>query len=157
MGQTIVNQFVMTRNFFLRKVEALPSDIVRVQPEGFNNNILWHIGHVLTVTEQFMFGFPKKTTFLPENYVELFGNGTKPSEWNEEHVPQIEDLIAQLKEQVARLKEIKVENFEQALKQSFLGLETYGELAQMALFHEAHHLGQIHTIQRVITTQSITN
>lgn len=157
MGQTILKQFEMTRNFFLKKVEALPIDILEVQPEGFNNNILWHIGHVLTVTEQFMFGFPKKTTFLPENYVELFGNGTKPSNWNSEEVPQFEELVAQLKEQVVRLKEIPVESFEQVLKKPFLGLETYGELSQMALFHEAHHLGQIHSIQRVISTQSITN
>jgi uncharacterized damage-inducible protein DinB len=157
MSQTILNQFGMTRNFFLKKVEALPNDIVRVQPEGFNNNILWHIGHVLTVTEQFMFGFPKKTTYLPENYVELFGNGTKPADWNEENVPQLDELISQLKEQVTRLKEINVESFEQVLKKPFLGFETYGELAQMALFHEAHHLGQIHSIQRVITTESITN
>lgn len=149
MNDLVLKSFEMTRGFFLREVEGISQEVASVHPEGFNNNIHWHIGHVLTVTEQFMFGFPYKTANLPANYVDLFGNGTKPADWSNT-VPTVEELIEQLKDQVVRLKEIPTENLNESLKKPFLGLETVGQLANMALFHEANHLGQIHTMKRLV-------
>jgi hypothetical protein len=149
MNDLVLRNFEMTRSFFLRKLEGLTDETASTIPYGFNNNIHWNIGHVLTVTEQFMFGFPIKTTNLPPDYVELFGRGTRPSEWKE-NIPSVGELLVQLNEQVSRLKEIPVSNFEEALPKPFLGFETYGELANMALFHEAHHLGQIHVMRRLV-------
>ncbi|MCA1032937.1 DinB family protein [Bacillus timonensis] len=156
MNNITLKHFEMTRRFFLRKLEAIDSHLFHIQPEGFNNNIHWHIGHVLTVTEQFMFSFPKKTQHLPEAYVSYFGNGTKPADWDA-GVPSVQTLIEQLKEQVSRLQAIPVEQFNETLKKPFLGLESFGELANMALFHEAHHLGQIHTMSRVIGLTEVKN
>lgn len=59
MSELLFKHFEVTRNFLLKNIDALDEAIVDVQPEGFNNTIHWHIGHVLTVAEQFMFGFPK--------------------------------------------------------------------------------------------------
>lgn len=149
MNELVMKQLVLTRTNFLKEVNGLDKGIVEVQPEGFNNTIQWMIGHVLTVAEQFHFGFPKQSAHLPENYIGLFGNGTKPADWNGE-IPSVDVLVEQLKEQLGRIKEIPGERFNVVLEKPFLGLETVGELANMAAFHEANHLGQIHTIARVI-------
>lgn len=149
MSELLLKHFELTRTYFLKRVESLDESIVDVQPEGFNNTLHWHIGHVLTVTEQFMFGFPKKSTNLPANYVELFGNGTKPADWQGE-VPSVKELSFQLKEQLTRIKQIPAESFPERLKTPFLGQETFGELANFSIFHETLHLGQINAMTRVI-------
>jgi uncharacterized damage-inducible protein DinB len=149
MNGLIYKNFEVTRGYFLKKVDGYDEKIVDVQPEGFNNTIHWHVGHVLTVTEQFIFGFPKKSNNLPANYMELFASGTKPADWQGE-VPSVQELSEQLKEQVKRIKEIPAESFNEKLKAPFLGLETYGELANFAIFHEANHLGQIQAMKRIV-------
>ncbi|RFU62097.1 DinB family protein [Peribacillus glennii] len=149
MSELIFKQFDLTRSNFLKELNGLNPEIIDIQPQGFNNTIHWHIGHVLTSTEQFMFGFPNKSSNIPENYIALFGYGTKPADWQGD-VPSLEQLTEQLKEQAARLKEIPASSLQQELKKPFLGLSTFGELANMAVYHEAYHLGQIHAMARVI-------
>ncbi|MFD4930918.1 DinB family protein [Peribacillus butanolivorans] len=84
MTNLVFKEFGMTRGYFIKNVESVSKEIANVQPDGFNNTIQWHIGHVLTVTEQFMFSFAHKTTHLPAIYIELFGNGTKPADWKDD-------------------------------------------------------------------------
>ncbi|MBT2643223.1 DinB family protein [Bacillus sp. ISL-41] len=149
MSELLFKQFELTRGSFLKTIEGITAEQASVQPEGFNNNIHWHIGHVLTVTEQFMMGFPKKSSHLPASYIELFGNGTRPSEWTGD-VPSVDVLRDQLKAQLGRIKEVPVSMLDEKLKKPFLGLETFGELTNMALFHEAYHLGQIHAMRKLV-------
>ncbi|SFB23726.1 MULTISPECIES: DinB family protein [unclassified Bacillus (in: firmicutes)] len=156
MSKFMFKNFEMTRYFFFREMNGLTEEMANVQPAGFNNNIRWHVGHVLTVTEQFMFGFPKKSQHLPENYPQLFGNGTKPADWTGE-VPTLDELKSHLENQLERLKIVPEESLDQELKQPFRGLKTFGELANMALYHEAHHMGQIHAMKRIVETAAVKN
>ncbi|PLT33771.1 DinB family protein [Bacillus sp. V5-8f] len=149
MSELLFKQYQLTRNNFIKELGSINTEIMDIQPQGFNNTIHWHIGHVLTTTEQFMFGYPKKSSHLPENYLGLFGNGTKPADWQVD-APTVELLTEQLKEQAGRLKEIPAESLQQPLKQPFMGLTTFGELASMAVYHEANHLGQIHAMARFL-------
>lgn len=149
MTELLLNSFEFTRGFFVKRVDALDESMVDVQPEGFHNTIHWHIGHVLTYAEKRMFGFPENSTHLPANYVKLFDNGTKPADWQGE-VPSIPELSSQLKDQIKRIKEIPAERFMERLESPFLGQETFGEITNFVIFHEANHLGQIQAMKRVI-------
>ncbi len=149
MSELLFKQFELSRGSFLKSIEGITAEQAGVQPKGFNNTIHWHIGHVLTVTEQFMMGYPKKSSHLPANYIECFGNGTRPSEWTG-YVPSVDVLRDQLKVQLGRIKEVPASMLDEKLKKPFLGLETFGELANMALFHEAYHLGQIHAMRKLV-------
>ena len=50
-----LKQFEITRGALLTFMETLDDKTADTQPEGFNNTIRWHIGHVLTAAEVFMF------------------------------------------------------------------------------------------------------
>lgn len=149
MNQLVFKQFEMTREYFIKNVESVSKEQTDVQPDGFNNTIHWQAGHVLTITEQTMFGFPHETTHLPMNYMEFFGNGTKPDDWTR-NIPAMDQLIVQLKGQLTRLKQIPTEQLNQDLDTPFLGCTTVGELAGLTLMHEATHMGQIQAMKRMI-------
>jgi uncharacterized damage-inducible protein DinB len=152
MSELLFKHYTLARERFIKAVDELDEASADVQPKGFNNTIHWHVGHVLTVAEQFMFGFPKKSTKLPANYMELFASGTSPADWQGD-VPSVQELIVQLQDQITRIKEIPAESFNQKLKTPFLGQETFGELTNFAIFHESIHLGQIQAMKRVINAE----
>ncbi|NRD77663.1 DinB family protein [Bacillus sp. BRMEA1] len=156
MNELIFKQFQLTREYFIKIVGSVSNDQTDVQPDGFNNTIHWHTGHVLTVTEQTMFGFPRVTTHLPENYMKLFGNGTKPADWTG-NVPIMDELIVQLKDQLARIRQIPAEQLNNTLETPILGCKTSGELACITLMHEAAHMGQIQAMKRIIEHASVKN
>ncbi len=148
LSQAIKHQLIITRKNLLKEVQDIPAELLDVQPEGFNNTIHWHVGHVLTVAEQFLLNYPNSTN-LPENYIKLFGYGTKPSEWSGD-VPSVATLVEQLNQQLSRIMEIPDEAFNQTLPEPILGQKTVGELANLSAFHEAYHLGQIHAMKRIV-------
>jgi uncharacterized damage-inducible protein DinB len=145
MSKYLTKQLELTRNKLLSDVKKLDAGVIDVQPDGLNNTIHWHIGHILTVAEKFLFGYPEKSQHVPENYIGLFGNGTKPADWTGV-VPTVEELTKQLTEQLGRIKQIPTEHFEKVLEQPIFGQNTFGELAAVLACHEANHIGQIHAM-----------
>ncbi|MFD2762342.1 DinB family protein [Lentibacillus juripiscarius] len=145
----LYKQFEIARNGLLRELNNADEGEVDVQPEGFNNNIHWHAGHVLTVAEQFLFGFPDNSSHLPQDYKELFGNGSSPANWPA-NVPSVQELTEQLQQQLERMKQIPREKFDEKLAQPFLGAETFGELAAVAVIHETNHAGRINSMKKAV-------
>lgn len=56
------------RERLLLLVEKCPVELRNVIPTGFNNNIFWHIGHILTVTDGLVFVRSEEASRLPESY-----------------------------------------------------------------------------------------
>ncbi len=151
MVQALKMEFQFVRQRLFKSIEETTPEVLDIQPEGFNNTLHWHIGHILTVAENFLFAGNKQ---IPEDYVQLFGNGTKPSEWPNT-VPSVETLISQLKDQLTRIEEIPDECFKDVLPEPKFGASTFGELVSFAAYHESFHYGQIHTLKRLISTSLI--
>lgn len=143
--------FALTRGQLIDFVAGLDEKIVDVQLKGLNNTIHWHIGHVLVVAESFLFGFPKQSQNIPANYHELFGYGSKPSDWTGD-IPSVETLLSQLKEQQARINEIPEHCFGAKLPFAFpIGqLETLGEVYELMVMHEGTHLGEMKVMKKII-------
>lgn len=154
MSELTFKNFELSRSFFLKHLGELDTETAEVQPEGFNNNILWHVGHVLTTAEYFMFGYPEKSNHLPLNYIELFNRGTSPADWKGE-VPSLSELTAQLKDQMTRIKEIREDRLQEKLEKQFFDFKTFGELVNFAVFHETYHLGQMHAMKKVIEKSKV--
>ncbi|WP_165842165.1 DinB family protein [Paenibacillus xerothermodurans] len=122
-----------------------------VQPPGFNNNILWHLGHILTVTDGIMYGLSGEASQLPASYRTFFGNGTKPSDWGD-GVPSWETIIEQLKGQPQQIIAHFTGRLHQAAKENFANAETAGELLQVNLMHEHNHAGSINAMLKVLNS-----
>jgi len=145
------NQFRLMRKMLLDEIKETNPALFDIQPEGFNNTIHWHIGHVLTVGEQFLLGYPESNN-LPANYATLFGYGSKPADWTGD-VPSVETLVQQLQEQLVRLNNLPEEKFNEKLPQPFLGIDSIAGMANLLVVHEANHTGQIHAMKRILAIQ----
>ncbi|WP_338448007.1 DinB family protein [Niallia oryzisoli] len=146
MSDLLKKQFEIGRGSLFKDIEDGPKELFDVQIEGLPNTLHWQIGHILTAADNFLFGMDKQ---LPFQYNELFGYGSKPSAWQNE-VPSVETLIEQLKTQLEKIKELPNERFNDKLLEPVLGNSTFGELASFTSFHELTHVGQVHTMKKLL-------
>lgn len=144
----LMDHFRMFRGSLYSLLESTPETIADEVPQGFNNNIRWHAGHILTAGDAF---FSLKS--VPKEYQTLFGPGSKPADWSGE-VPSLEKLISQLREQESMIEEKIVPKFHEALPKSIqlrdLELKTFAEVAAFHNVHEAMHISSIQAFKRLL-------
>lgn len=121
------------------------------QPEGFNNNILWHAGHIYVIVETFLQkGIPSYDVQHPE-WVKYFDDGTSPDNWDE-FVPTGKELLAELRAQlewVIPFLEGKSEFLMHdpiVIGNDVMVIDTMEGLVQFLAWHEGTHAGVIHAL-----------
>lgn len=149
MKHFVFKQFEIARGWSLELSESVSKEILTLKPDGFNNSILWQIGHIVTSTEYFFFEIPDNMNHLPAKYYELFGSGTNPNHWDVD-IPTVEELIAQMKEQLVRIQQIPAIRLNETLHTPIHGFQTIGDCASFSVLHEALHIGKIEEMERVL-------
>lgn len=149
----VMGQVEVVRAITLQKLESITEDVADIMPKGFHNTIRWNVGHILIVQDQLASNFAGLPQQLSPEFVSLFGNRTKPSEWQIEP-PTLQTLADELKKQTAYIKETLGSCLQEKATKPFVRLgfkmETIGEILTFSLHHEGMHTGVIYAIQRAI-------
>jgi uncharacterized damage-inducible protein DinB len=152
-NEMVLRQVEVVRAITLQKVESITEDVADIMPKGFNNTIRWNVGHILIVQDQLASNFAGLPQQLSPEFVTLFGNRSRPSEWKVEP-PTLQVLSNELKKQTAYIKESLYNRLQEKATKPFVRLgfrmETIGEILAFSLHHEGMHTGVISAIQRVI-------
>jgi uncharacterized damage-inducible protein DinB len=148
----LFNQLKVIRSNTIDAVKELSESQADLVPKGFNNNIRWNLGHVYLVQERFAFGFTKEPMQLPDEFTELFGRDTKPSEWKVQP-PTLPELIRLLEDQTIRIKEKLNDRLDETVANplampSGLTLKTLGEFLIFSMYHEGMHVQTIKMLKR---------
>lgn len=152
MKEFLFNQLKVIRSNTVNTVKELSEKQVDLIPEGFNNNIRWNLGHVYLVQERFAFGFAQEPMLMPDEFTDLFGRDTKPSEWKLQP-PTLPELIQLLENQTIRIKEKLNNRLAEEVKNPFimpsgLTLKTIGEFLTFSMYHEGMHVQTIKMIKK---------
>src|SRR5690625_4312346 len=97
--------FKYNRASTLILLPKLDEDLWDVQPENWPNTIRWNAGHVYAEAEGFLHDADNNYEITRPKWMELFLDGSRPSEW-EGNIPSKEEIIDALIEQ-----ETRIENF----------------------------------------------
>ena len=152
LREFLFNQLKVVRTNTINAVKELSESQAGAIPEGFNNNILWNLGHVYLVQEKFAFGFIPEPMHMPEAFTELFGRETKPSEWKVQP-PTLTELIKLLEDQTGRIEESLINRLDEVVGNPFtmpsgLTLKTIGEFLIFSMYHEGMHVQTIRMLKR---------
>lgn len=149
----LLTQLELIRSITLEEVFSINDEEADIQPEGFNNTIRWHLGHIYLVQERLAFhhaGFPLE---VPQEYIDLFANRTRPSEWKIEP-PSLAELGVRLTEQPGRIRTLLGEKLNEPPAVPFPRfdgkLDTIGAILNYSLYHEGQHKALITQIKRRI-------
>ncbi len=59
-------------------MEKLSLEQLTTIPEGYNNNILWNIGHTIATQQLLVYGLSGEEIQVPKHIIDLYKKGTKP-------------------------------------------------------------------------------
>ena len=124
------------------------------QPEGFNNNIRWHAGHIFATVELYLQQSVESYEPVHPDWIPLFTDGTSPDEWGE-NVPSSEEILAALREQPKwmipfledKLEEKMVEPL--VIGNDIMTIDTIEGIVQFLSWHEGTHAGAIDALSRL--------
>lgn len=141
------------RSKMLRLLEELSIEQLNKIPAGLNNNIIWHIGHILVSTEILCYW----RTNIDADYViplaEKYKNGTKPEAFiAKEEIETIKNnLLSSLQKIEAAYQQNKFQKITPYATQTFgVMMEDIETVFQYCSLHDTLHLGNITIIKKLI-------
>lgn len=133
-------------------LKETPLGALNAIPEGFKNNVVWNIGHVIVTQQMLVYRLSERTPLVSDEMIDRYRRGTAPEE----------DATA---EEVERLKKLLFKTVEKTAEdyqlRAFRTFNSYTTLTRVTLsdvddailfnnFHEGLHLGTIMALQKVL-------
>lgn len=152
---TLLQHLQFVRGVTLMRLQKVEKGQEDIQPAAFSNTLRWNFAHILTPYEAFVFGLSGKESNLDPKYKELFGRGTRPSEWTVVP-PSMKEIAKELDTQGKLIIETFHDSLDEKLLKPFdfspnYTFETVRDALTACIWHEGLHLGVINGLMRVVT------
>lgn len=142
-----------TRQYMKRLAdEVTEAQLTRI-PDGYNNHILWHLGHVVVTQQILHYQLAGLPMYVDEAMCNMFKNGTSPKEWQTQPaIDRIFSLMTDLPEKL--LHDYEAGRFqayqERRLTRAGFDLKTIEDAIAFNNFHEGVHTGYVMAMKRLV-------
>ncbi len=140
------------RKYLLQQISELNSEQLNKVPKGFNNNIIWNLGHMVAAQQGICYKRANLDILIKEELFSLYKPGTKPERLvSENDINIIKQLLITTIEQLAS-------DYDKGLFQTYPPWETrYGvqitsidAAIHFLPFHEGIHMGTVQSIKKLV-------
>ena len=152
--ETSLRIFENNRNVYLRFLESFSLEQLNKIPQGFSNNIIWNIGHIIVTQQILVYKLSSLPLMVSKEMEETYINGSFPTEKTRQD--EVDELKKLLLSSVTKTKEdFKkpdfFQNFQQYTTKS-TGFTINNALDALAFnnFHEGVHFGITLQIKKFI-------
>lgn len=145
-----LKQLKIGRSLLLKTISTLsPSQCLEI-PNGFRNNILWHLGHIFVVGENLANKLSNQPTLTPNEWDAAFGRGTSPATWSV--TPELNSLKELLEDSIHNIEKNKnnYTQFQEYTTSAGIQFKTIEDALQFLIFHDGIHTGNIMTFKNLI-------
>lgn len=141
-----------TRSKALEIISGLSIPELNKIPEGFNNNIIWNLGHLIAAQEGIFYLRGKLELTIEQEFFNSFKNGSRPErEIQAEEIEMIKSLLFSSLDQFESDLDKNVFNNYPAWTTSMgIAINSIDDAIHFLPFHEGLHLGHIMTYKRII-------
>lgn len=143
-NRKILSQFL--ENYTLQQLNKIP--------EGFNNNLIWNIAHIIVVQQMLVYNLSGLPMMVSPEMIEKYKRGTKPEvDVTQEEADKIKTLLL---ETITQTKSDFEESrfattaYNEFTTQLGFTMKTADEAMQFNYFHEAIHLGIMMSIRKFV-------
>lgn len=138
---------------YLKFLNNYTCEQLNVIPEGFNNNIIWNIGHAIATQQALVYGLSGQEFKLPEGFMSRFKKGTKPeAKVSTAEIEEIKSLLTTtIDKTIVDLESGLFSQFKTYTLSTTGGtLSTVAEAIEFNNYHEGLHLGSCLAISKFI-------
>jgi hypothetical protein len=141
-----------TRTALVSQINDLTLEQLNHIPAGFNNNIIWSLGHMMWTQQGICYKRAGITPIVAEKYFEYYRGGTKPE--YTVLAEEVEDIKQLLFSTIDRLETDLAHNvFDSYTEWSTrygLSVTTIEEALQFLTFHDGIHNGAISALKHLV-------
>lgn len=153
-----MKMFKYSRTSTLILLPKLAESLWDIQPNGWPNTIRWNAGHIYAEAEGFLHDANNNYEITRPDWMRLFLDGSRPSEWTEtDQVPSKDEIIDALMEQEGRIENFFSGKYAQQAHKvrdvNGLMLDTIDASLQFVTWHEGIHLGIVKSLRLAIERQ----
>lgn len=140
------------RSIYLKYLSDFSLEQLNKVPEGFNNNLLWNIGHVIVVQQRLVYGLSGLPMNVSDELFQKYKPGTKPEINEPEETVELfkELLISSIDQTIADFKSGKFETYKELTTSKGFHLANATEAINYNNYHEGMHLGTMIGITKFI-------
>lgn len=144
-----------SRNLVLELTKSLTIEQMNFIPTGMNNNIIWHMAHLITVEQDRCYSQSGISPLLPESFMQAYRPGTKPL------APADRDFCDMVKESLLNNISVISSDYEKGIfngyepfvSKAYPGVEVNNieDALEFVLLHEGVHQGCIRALFKLIS------
>ncbi len=141
-----------TREYLLQMIQDLSTDQLNEIPPGFNNNIIWHIGHLLASQQGVCYLRAGMPLAIHEDYYKRYKSDTRPDGFIDRmEVEKITTLFMDAIDQFEYDYEAGIfSNYKPWTTRYGVSLNTIDDAVQFLLFHEGLHTGSVTALKKFV-------
>jgi formate dehydrogenase maturation protein FdhE len=141
-----------SRTILLNFLENYSLEKLNTIPDGFSNNLIWNIGHIVVVQQMLVYKLSGLPMMITDEMVEKYKKGTKPEQTiSQEEVDQIKKLLFSTLEQTKNdFNENLFQKYNEFTSMSGFTMKSATDAIQFNNYHEALHTGIIMQIKKFI-------
>jgi hypothetical protein len=149
---TIVDFNQTLRKVVLDYIKDLSEEQLLIVPTGFNNNIAWNLGHIVTTQQLLSYGLGGLTLNIPKHYVPMYSKSTSPAGWlKQPDTKEIKELLLTLLPRFeADCKLDKFANYKEYTTSIGLVLRSIEDQIPMNYGHDMQHIGVIQSLTKLV-------
>lgn len=144
------------RQFLLTQIKGLTAEQLNKIPEGYNNNIIWNLGHLICAEQSICYVRSGQSKTVNDNYFLPYLTNTRPNSFiNEQEIEKIKTLFVSSIDDLQTDFDKKIfETYspsENILKVYGVELKNIGDDLEFLLYHEGFHTGYITSLIRIVS------
>lgn len=141
-----------SRNMVSKILENHSLEQLNKIPEGFSNNLIWNIGHIIVTQQLLVYKLSGLPMMVPEQMVDKYKKGTKP----EQDVTQseVEEIRSLLFTTIEKTKEDYAngvfKNYQEYPTSTGFVLNNAEDAIAFNNFHEGLHIGIMMSLRKLV-------
>ncbi|MGL1937016.1 MAG: DinB family protein [Fibrobacterales bacterium] len=141
-----------TRDALITSCEALTDEQLLLIPEGWSNNILWHLGHCLVTQQILIYKRAQSTMYVSDDLINQFVKGSSPQEWKGDvdirHIfKELQRIPSLLNEDYSELQKNEYQSF---VTGTGTPINSLDDAISFNLYHEGMHMGLIFRLKKAV-------
>lgn len=150
--ESVFKTWATSRQLYLRFFENYTLDQLNTIPNGFNNNLIWNIGHIIVAQQSLIYKGSNLPMYISEDLLNRYKPGTRPTgATNQAESNELKELLISL---VATTET----DFQKGLFTSYteritgtgFHLLSIEDAFEFNNYHEALHLGNMMSIKKFV-------
>ena len=141
-----------SRNTLSKFLQGYTLEQLNTIPEGYNNNLIWNIGHIVVVQQMLVYKLSGLPMMISDEMVEKYKRGTKPDQAaTQADVDEIQSFLFETINQTKADLENKVfKDFHEFTTMTGFTIKTAEDAISFNVYHEALHAGMMMSIRKFI-------